>query len=324
MKTTISMALGIALAIPALASCQVEPIGADTTNWRLVWADEFNGPTIDLTRWTHEIDCWGGGNEERQCYTNFEQNSRIEDGHLIIQAHLGEAEGPALPAMMRANASEDEAAATTTLPFTSARLTSRDQGDWRYGRIEVRARLPEGQGTWPAIWMLPTDEVYGGWALSGEIDIVETVNLGERCRECRGRRENRMFGTLHFGDSWPQNTYQNRETTLPFGEDGEQIFHVFAIEWTEGKIEWFLDGESYGSLNQRNWRTDSPLADGNPNAPFDQRFHLILNLAVGGHLAESRTMGGVRVEAFPQSMEVDWVRVYECPADLDTARACAD
>lgn len=322
-KQILALASSVLLTPAALAECTGNGgINAEDTSWRLVWSDEFDGGAIDPERWSHEIDCWGGGNEERQCYTAFPQNSRVEDGCLIIEAHLGEATGPALPERMRADASPEEAAATRTQPFTSARLTTAQSAAWQYGRIEVRARLPEGQGTWPAIWMLPADDYYGPWAASGEIDIMEAVNLGEQCRECRGRIENRMFGTLHFGDVWPQNTYQNRETTLPTAEDGSQLFHVFAIEWTEGRVEWFLNGESYGSLDRRRWRTASDAARGNPNAPFDKPFFLILNLAIGGHLAESRNVGGVRLEGFPKSMDVDWVRVYDCPTDPDTARAC--
>jgi beta-glucanase (GH16 family) len=317
-----SLLAGFAAA-SAASAVQAEAGGAEPA-WRLVWSDEFDGETLDEALWNREVDCWGGGNEERQCYTAREENARLENGLLIIEARLEEATGPALPANQRATASPEEAAATATQPFTSARLTTRDKGDWRYGRIEVRARLPEGQGTWPAIWMLPTDEVYGSWAASGEIDILEAVNLGEECRECRGGIENRMFGTLHFGGEWPQNRYQNVNTTLPTGDNGEQIFHTFAIEWTEGRVEWFLNGESYGYLTQRRWRTesDAEAARGNPYAPFDERFHLILNLAIGGHLAESRTVGGVRPTGYPKQFEIDWVRVYDCPADPETAEAC--
>lgn len=317
------VALGLLALSSPVVSAQEAPGPADSP-WRLVWADEFDGDSIDPERWNLEQDCWGGGNAERQCYTAFEENARIEDGKLVIEARLGEARGPALPAHLRAGASAEERQATTAQPFTSARLNTRDKGDWRYGRIEVRAQLPVGQGSWPAIWMLPTDEVYGGWAASGEIDILEAVNLGEPCRECRGDVENRVFGTLHYGGEWPENTYQNRETTLPPSENGEQDFHVFAVEWSEGRIEWFLDGESYGYLTQRRWRSSSEAARGRPFAPFDQRFHLILNLAVGGHLAEGRNVGGVRVEAFPQQFIVDWVRVYDCPQDLETAQACVN
>lgn len=324
MKILTSLALAsVLLSSPALAACN-EASPAPGGGWRLAWSDEFDGDAINPEHWSHEVDCWGGGNEERQCYTDFPQNSRIEEGCLIIEARLGEATGPALPAHMRETGGEAERTATNTLPFTSARLSTRGKADWTYGRIEVRARLPEGQGTWPAIWMLPTEETYGAWAASGEIDIIEAVNLGEPCRECRGDVENRIFGTLHYGGVWPQNTYQNRETVLPAAASGGQDFHVFAVEWTEGRVEWFLDGESFGALTQRRWRSVSREARGRPAAPFDQPFHLILNLAVGGHLAESRTAGGVRVEAFPQRLLVDWVRVYDCPADPERATACTN
>ena len=293
----------------------------DAAGWQLVWADEFDGDALDDSRWNREHDCWGGGNEERQCYLPREENARVEDGRLIIEAHFEEATGPALPE--RLWQTEDDRTATNTQPFTSGRINTSGKGDWTYGRIEVRARLPEGQGTWPAIWMLPTDNVYGGWALSGEIDILEAVNLGAVCLECEEGVENRMFGTLHFGGAWPHNQYQNRRRTLPVGEDGEKIWHEFAIEWSEGRVEWFLDGESYGYLTPEHWNTQSnvPEAQGNPNAPFDQRFHLILNLAIGGHLAESHTAGGVDMTGYPKQFEVDYVRVYECAGD-PTAVAC--
>ncbi len=289
--------------------------------WQLVWSDEFDGDSLDDTRWTREVDCWGGGNEEQQCYTDRAKNARVEDGRLIIEAHLEEMTGPALPP--RLQQTEADRTNTNTLPYTSGRVNTAGKGDWTYGRLEVRARLPEGQGTWPAIWMLPTDEIYGGWALSGEIDILEAVNLGARCEECENGIENRMFGTLHFGGAWPQNQYENRRTTLPTGPDGAQVWHTFATEWSEGRVEWFLDDVSYGYLTPEHWNTQSEVAQaqGNPNAPFDQRFHLILNLAIGGHLAESHTEGGIDPTGYPKQFEIDFVRVYQCPGD-PTAVSC--
>jgi len=321
------LALAAGLAAPSLSWAQCDGssgLEGASADWRLVWADEFDGAQIDSLRWNREVDCWGGGNEERQCYTDSEQNARLDNGCLVIEARLEETSGPAWPERLMDDVTQEQRVEVTTQPFSSARLNTSGKGDWRYGRIEVRALLPEGQGTWPAIWMLPTDEIYGGWALSGEIDILETVNLGAPCEDCDGPVENRMFGTLHFGGAWPHNRYENRRRTLPTTADGEQQFHVFAIEWTEGEVEWFLDGESYGRLTPDNWGTDSPAAEGNPNAPFDQRFHLILNLAIGGHLAESHTAGGVDYEGYPRQFLVDWVRVYDCPQDLETALACAN
>lgn len=325
LRSVLTLAAGLAVPSMVWADCDGSGGNAgDGSGWRLVWSDEFDGADIDPELWTREVDCWGGGNEERQCYTASDRNARVEDGCLVIEAHLEETSGPAWPARLMDELTPEQQIATRTQPFSSARLNTQGNGDWRYGRIEVRARLPEGQGTWPAIWMLPSDNVYGGWALSGEIDILEAVNLGAPCEDCDGPVENRMFGTLHFGGAWPHNRHENRRTTLPTGPAGEQVFHVFAVEWTEGRVEWFLDGESYGSLTPENWTTDSPLAAGNPNAPFDQRFYLILNLAIGGHLAESHTAGGVDYEGYPRQFQVDWVRVYDCPEDTETARACVN
>ncbi len=119
------------------------------TNWILIWNDEFENDNIDLSKWEHEINAWGGGNKELQYYTDRLDNSYIEDGCLVIQA-------------IKENYSSTEG----TREYTSARLRTKYKGDWLYGRIVVRAKLPYGQGIWPAIWMLPTDEVYGGWKLA--------------------------------------------------------------------------------------------------------------------------------------------------------------
>lgn len=307
----------------AYASCTLDAdVSAMPSGWRLAWSDEFNADELDASKWNRETDCWGGGNDERQCYTDSPRNSRLEDGCLVIEAHLEESTGPAWPARLHEGLTEEQRAEIRTQPVTSARLNTQGKADWRYGRIEVRARLPEGQGSWPAFWMLPSDEYYGGWALSGEIDILETVNLGEPCPTCPGGNENHVLGTLHFGGAWPHNTYRNREAYLPVTERGNQQFHVFAAEWTEGRVEWFLDGESYGFLTEADWHSDSERADGRPFAPFDQEFYLILNLAIGGHLAESRNLGGVDYEALPRSILIDWVRVFDCPADIETAISC--
>lgn len=289
-------------------------------HWQLVWSDEFDGQAIDAEKWSHEIDCWGGGNDERQCYTDWPENSRVEDGCLVITARLDGAAGPAWPEQMRGQEGIDASEVKEQL-FTSARIRTKNKAEWTYGRVEVRAKLPEGQGLWPAIWMLPTDEVYGQWALSGEIDIVEAVNLGEPCRSCRGGIENQIHGTIHYGGKWPENKYMGNDATLPNTDDGEQGFNVFAIEWTEDRIDWFLNGERYGRITSRRW---SPLLggrNGNKSAPFDQRFHLIMNLAVGGNFPESQNEGGVTLQGFPRDMLVDWVRVYQCPTD-ETGKAC--
>jgi beta-glucanase (GH16 family) len=257
---------------------------ADAQSWVSVWNDEFDGPTIDLSKWEHEVNDDGGGNEELQYYTARTQNSRIENGNLVIEARKE---------------------AFLTRRYTSARLRTLGQGDWLYGRFEIRARMPSGQGLWPAIWMLPTDWVYGGWAASGEIDIMEY----------RGQELDRVLGTLHYGGPWPRNTFSGDSFTLPAGGDFSRDFHVFALEWEPGEIRWYVDGQHY--LTQTEWFSEA--AD--HSAPFDRRFHMILNVAVGGMFVGSPD----ETTVFPQRMEVDYVRVFErssapalLPGDFDS------
>lgn len=270
--------------------------------WQLVWADEFDDAEIDRTKWDFDIDCWGGGNEERQCYTDRADNARIEDGRLIITALKESFTGPALPAHMR-QAGDTKIA---TKPFTSARMVTRGKAAWQYGRIEVRAKLPQGQGTWPAIWMLPEDNAYGSWAASGEIDIMEAVNLGVPCTDCPGGRENTILGTLHFGGHWPDNALNSSEMRV---SDVLEGFHTFGVIWAPGVIEWTYDGQVFARKVADSWWS---VNSDDPFAPFDKPFHLILNLAIGGGLAEERGIGGVDETGFPKTLEVDWVRVWQC------------
>ena len=327
---------GLALAIsgcataPAIQSAQADakavivpgelgPVGEGphlADGWQLVWSDEFDAARIDRSRWDFDVDCWGGGNNERQCYTDRPQNARIEDGRLVIEARRESFTGPALPLAMRAGAADT--AATATKPFTSARLVTRGKATWKYGRIEVRAKLPQGQGTWPAIWMLPEDSAYGGWALSGEIDIMEAVNLGVACAECPGGRESTILGTLHFGGRWPDNALHSAEIAYSPVLDG---FHTFGLVWTPQRMTWMVDGRVFAVKTAGDWYTD---ADPSRAAPFDKRFHLLLNLAIGGGLPEGRGLGGVSEDGFPKRMEVDWVRVWQCDAGASEAGSCAN
>jgi beta-glucanase (GH16 family) len=306
-----AQALASGLLALAAVPAQAEPAPA---GWTLVWSDEFDGDRLDPAKWSHDVDCWGGGNAERQCYTDRPANSRVSGGLLLIEAHAGETRGPALPVHLRTT--PEDAARTVTLPFSSARLTTRGKAEWRYGRIEVRARLPGGQGSWPAIWMLPTVDHYGGWAGSGEIDIMEAVNLGVPCETCPLKRENRVLGTLHFGGAWPANVHKGSETELPPSSDG---FHVFGILWQPGRIDWTIDGKVHASQTPADWQTGVSAPDAGPDAPFDRPFHLILNLAIGGGLPEGRNAGGVDRKGFPRRMEVDWVRVWQA-SEPETAR----
>ena len=281
--------------------------------WTLVWSDEFDGDRIDPEKWSHEVDCWGGGNEERQCYTDRAENSTVSDGFLTITARKEWMQGSALPEHLRKTPEDHENMEVQT--FSSAKLVTKDKAQWLYRRIEARARLPEGQGTWPAIWMLPAEDTYGAWAASGEIDIMEAVNLGALCKKCSNRIENRIHGTLHFGGAWPRNTYKGEDVELPPTADG---FHVFAVEWKEGEISWFVDGVKYSTLTSKSWRSASRLGRKNQHAPFDHPFYLIINLAIGGHLAEQNNDGGIDAERYPKTLLVDWVRVYQ-QAGVDDA-----
>lgn len=292
-----------ALHLLVAATVAVAPAAACAQDWSLVWSDEFDDATIDASRWSFDTDCWGGGNHERQCYTSAPENTAVRNGRLVITASRERTTGPALPEALRKSAPDP--AATATRDYTSARLTTRGKASWRYGRIEVRARLPQGQGSWPAIWMLPDEESYGRWAASGEIDILEAVNLGVPCKSCHGGRENTILGTLHFGAPWPGNVHSGEEVHFPGALSG---FHTYAVEWDEERIIWLVDGRPYGERMRGTWWSSGFKA---PGAPFDRPFHLILNLAIGGGLAEDRGMKGVDARHFPRRFEVDWVRVWQ-------------
>lgn len=312
MNQAIKTALVSASTLLAAASCadtsptsRSAPSAQASDDWRLVWSDEFDGTRIDPEKWDFDVDCWGGGNNERQCYTDQVSNARVEDGALHITARHETVSGPALPERMR---EAGEPAGTSTRNYSSARLVTRGKAAWRYGRIEVRARLPRGQGVWPAIWMLPESTPYGGWAASGEIDIMEAVNLGTPCAECESGVEDQVLGTLHYGSEWPDNAYSGSHTTLP---DEGRGTHTYAIEWSSEAITWLVDGEPFACQTPEDWFTTAPAAQGRPDAPFDQPFHLIMNVAIGGGLPERENLGGVSQDGFPKTMQVDFVRVYE-------------
>ena len=291
--------------IAALLLAAAQLATPPAAEWRLVWSDEFDGQSIDRRKWDFDVDCAGGGNDERQCYTARSANASVRDGMLTITARREAYRGPAA---MHGD-TNGVAGATTAKAFTSARLVTRGRASWRYGRIEVRARLPLGQGSWPAIWMLPERWRYGPWPRSGEIDIMEAVNLGTPCQACSGGHENHVLGTIHFGDRPPHNKYLSTDVQLTGAIGG---FHVYRVEWNPNQIIWSVDGKAYAERRLGDWSTPGST---DPHAPFDQPFHLILNLAIGGHLPEGRNQKGVSLDGFPRSMQVDWVRVWQRPAE---------
>lgn len=296
--------LATSLAALTLAGGAAAGTDQPDSRWVLVWSDEFDGVAIDRRKWGFDVDCWGGGNDERQCYTDSRRNAAIENGALVITARQERSTGPALPASMRRSSADRQAQVSRA--FSSARLTTRGKAYWTYGKVEVRARLPQGQGTWPAIWMLPEQDGYGPWAASGEIDVLEAVNLGVPCAACPGGSENSILGTLHFGGRWPDNRRVGTEAAFPAVLDGG--FHTYALEWYPDRMVWTVDGAIFAQHRALEWHTTGSDRAG---APFDRPFHLILNLAIGGRLPEGRGLGGVAADGYPKRMEVDWVRVWQ-------------
>ena len=241
----------------------------------LVWQDDFDGPTLDYSKWECEVNAFGGGNNELQIYTDHPKNVRIEKSLLILEARH-----------------EKTGISGTERNYSSGRVRTKHRGDWLHGRFEIRARLPKGKGLWPAIWMLPTDEVYGPWAASGEIDIMEAL----------GHKPDRVHGTLHYGGRWPQNTSDGSQVYKLGSGDFSEDFHVFRLDWDEQGMNWFVDGHLYRETPASRWHSvEAPSP-----SPFDQRFHLILNVAIGGNWPGNPDSS----TKFPCRMEVDWVRVY--------------
>ena len=249
-------------------------------NWQMTWNDEFDGDSLDQDKWRIDIgngfydgDEWieGLGNNELQSYQ--EDNVYIEDGKLVLEAR-------------EETVSDDKG----TYDYTSGKVLTDESFSQAYGRFEASMKLPEGQGYWPAFWMMPQDDVYGGWAASGEIDIMEN----------RGSETDKVGAAIHYGDLWPYNTYSEESYTFPEGQSTTD-FNEYAIEWEPGEIRWYVNDELYSTKTE--WYTEY----GEYPAPFDQEFHMILNLAVGGWY------GGDPDETteFPGRVEIDYVRAYE-------------
>ena len=267
----------------------------------LVWSDDFDGTSLNAGNWDIEMgsgcpNLCGWGNSERQSYTGDPANLRVRDGFLeIIATNSGDG---------------------SDYPYRSARIRTFGKHSFRYPdngtlRIEARMTLPGGQGLWPAFWMLPEGYVHGGWPLSGEIDIMEAVNLGVRGRKITS------FAT-HYGMDWPNNALSAHEHEN--AKSPQTDFHTFALEWEFGEIRWYINDEHVHTQTSQHWFTLSrrePLRRVLDNGdPFTEPFHLLLNVAVGGNFP-----GPVGAQTvFPQMMRVDWVRVYNCGQDAASSR----
>lgn len=257
---------------PYIPPVVVTPTGPVDLHWSFettpVFQDEFDYTGApDPTKWKYDLGGSGWGNHELQNYTNALPNSTADGTNLIITA-LNEPSGG--------------------MNYSSARLLSKDAGDFLYGRVEVRAKLPAGRGTWPAIWMLPTDWAYGNWPNSGEIDIMEHV----------GFDPNNVHFSVHTQSyNWTINTQKTTTVNIP---TAITEFHKYRIDWTPYAIRgYYDDGLVYTFVNE---------GSGAAAWPFDKRFHMLLNLAVGGDWGGQQ---GVDDTVFPASLLIDYVRVYK-------------
>ena len=257
MKPLLFIALMVILIVPFRGSGQT---GCN----QLVWADEFEGTGApDATRWNFETGGGGWGNNELQFYTDSRNNSYVSNGTLKIHA--------------RKNSGT----------WTSARMVTSGKASWKYGRFEIRAKLPSGKGTWPALWMMPQNGVYGGWPQSGEIDIMEHV----------GYDPGRVYGTVH------SEAYNHKLNTQKGGNvmvsNFNTEFHIYAIEWTETEITWYVDGKPYFTfINEKKTYKEWP---------FDHPFFLIFNIAIGGDWGGAQ---GIDPDLTEAVMEIDYIRVY--------------
>jgi beta-glucanase (GH16 family) len=256
-----------------------EPLSARwpaNPDWVKVWGDEFEQEGLpDSTKWAYETGGHGWGNEERQYYTEARpENARVENGHLLISAR-------------------EET--FRNREYTSARLNS--ESSWTYGRFEIRAQVPEGRGTWPALWLLASQDTYGDqfWPDNGEIDIMEHV----------GHEPNVIHSTVHTeAFNHIEGTQRGASVEVPTATSS---FHVYTLEWTPNKIRSFVDGDPYFTFRKSSQA-------GYAKWPFNHDSHLILNVAVGG------TWGGAEGVAdgiWPAQLKIDYVRVYKPESQLE-------
>lgn len=269
MKRSVRNLFLLTLLFLVAASCRVQQ--NSTEKWRLVWSDEFNYRGLpDSKKWNYDTvgNSFGWGNNEAQWYTVANpQNVKVNNGLLQITAIRHDSNGK---------------------KYTSCRLTTKNKGDWKYGRIVVRAKMPSGNGTWPAIWMLPTANVYGEWPNSGEIDIMEHV----------GSNPNVVLSTSHtLAFNHIIGNQETKNFDLPTATTD---FHIFTLEWDEREWRSYVDDNLYFTYknNGTDWKA----------WPYDQKFHLILNLAIGGGLGGTK---GIDDTLFPHTFEIDYVRVYQ-------------
>ncbi|MCF6403718.1 glycoside hydrolase family 16 protein [Chitinophaga filiformis] len=250
----------------------VTPQGPVDKHWTFettpVWADEFDYNGLpDNTRWGYDIGGGGWGNNELEYYTNSLDNASVANGKLTITA--------------RKEVKENR-------NYTSARLVTRGKGDFLYGRFEIKAKLPAGKGTWPAIWMLPTDWAYGDWPKSGEIDIMEHVGYDQDVIHITAHTEAYYF------------RINTQKTSVKKIQNASTEYHVYRMDWTPYALRGYIDDQLIFEFTNE--------GKGYKVWPFDKKFHLLLNIAVGGDWGGAQ---GMDESIYPVTMDVDYVRVYK-------------
>jgi beta-glucanase (GH16 family) len=266
-------------AIPFLSGCCIacDPIRPHPLpGWTLAWSDEFSGPdgsSPDSKKWTYDLGGKGWGNNELESYTNRKENARIEKGNLVITAQKETYTG----------------VDGITRDYTSARLKTQNLFTQTYGRFEARIKIPEGQGIWPAFWMLGQDIPSAGWPKCGEIDIMENI----------GKEPATIHGSLHGPNSAAPTSDLTNIFTLPAGQKFASDFHLYTVEWEPDTVRFYVDSDLYATFRSSDWAPGGKWV-------FDHPFFIILNVAVGGDWPGSPDVS----TKFPQSMLVDYVRVY--------------
>jgi beta-glucanase (GH16 family) len=274
---TLAAAMLFSSSTPAAAPASAPTTAPAGGQWKLVWADEFDYKGLpDPNKWGYEVGFVR--NNESQYYTRARlENARVEGGMLVIEGRRETYQDP--------NAKGRNAGRTAQ--YTAASLITQNKADWKFGRIEVRAKLPRGLGVWPAIWMLGADHNTAGWPACGEIDIMEFV----------GKDPNHVHSTVHYQKDGKHKSSGGKLTVTGPWED----FHVYAVEWFADRMDFYFDQSKVHTF---------PIAqaDGPGGNPFHKPQYLLINLALGG------SWGGKIDDAiFPQKFLIDYVRVYQRP-----------
>ena len=270
----------------------------DSENWNPepVWRDEFDGNSLDGTKWTALNGGWKDENQQvRNCYTRSDENINVSGGSLNLI-------GLYKPGATCTGGN------TKTGNFTSGFVQTKNKAYFKYGYIEARIKMPKNKSTWPGFWMSPSDKKYGEWPNSGEIDIVETKGSNYKFAASDAHWRDKNTPTGQTGG------HRSRQGIIPstkFDTHNTTEWHTYGVKWTEGKLEYFIDGELHHTITE----FKNSNSTGNPNGPFDQNFFLRLNLAIGGNYIDApwndahNSVGAA--EDFPATMSIDYVRVYE-------------